>query len=204
MNVLEIIEGNENLSKGFSWVVKNSDSNHLPYHNLNHLLCVVKNCYLGCKYHNLNDETTNNLLLAALFHDVNHTGGKETDDVNIIKAKESFHNFVTETGLKLDTKSVCGLIEVTQFPYVKESEDLTISESIIRDADLLQVTEYNWIQQNILGLCVEMGITMEQMLEGQMKFLKGVKFNTVWAEKQCDWDLVIKDLEKLIKLYNIV
>ena len=80
---LDIINKHPELQKGFSWIMKNSTSNDLPYHNFNHLLTVVRYTYGACRFYELTEKEEKEMLMAALFHDVNHSGGKETDDVLI-------------------------------------------------------------------------------------------------------------------------
>ncbi len=161
-NTLDIINKFPELQKGFSWIMKNSTSNNLPYHNFNHLLTVVRYTYGACRFYELTPKEELEMLFAALFHDVNHSGGKETDDVNVINAKRVVHNFCHNYNIDIDAHEVCRIIDATQYPYVLEPEEMDLKQQIIRDADLMQVFEYNWIQQNMMGLCSEMGITMDK------------------------------------------
>jgi hypothetical protein len=203
---LDIINKHPELQKGFSWIMKNSTSNHLPYHNFNHLLTVVRYTYGACQFYQLSKKEELEMLLAALFHDVNHSGGKETDDVNVEEAKTTLRWFVEEFySDTLDSDEICRIIHATQYPYIIEPEDMDLKQQIIRDADLMQVFEYNWIQQNMMGLCSEMGITMDKMIPGQKDFLMGAQFNTNWGIfwKEQRWKDVKNKLDKLEKLYNL-
>ena len=145
-NTLDIINKYPELQKGFSWIMKNSTSNDLPYHNFNHLLTVVRYTYGACRFYELTPKEELETLFAALFHDVNHSGGKETDDVNVINAKRAVHNFCHKYNIDIDAHEVCRIIDATQYPYVLEPEEMDLKQQIIRDADLMQVFEYNWIQ----------------------------------------------------------
>jgi hypothetical protein len=205
-NTLDIINKYPELQKGFSWIMKNSTSNDLPYHNFNHLLTVVRYTYGACRFYELNQKDEKEMLLAALFHDVNHSGGKQTDDINVINAKKTVHNFFHKHKIDVDAHEVCRIIDATQYPYVIEPEDMDLKQQIIRDADLMQVFEYNWIQQNMMGLCSEMGITMDKMIPGQREFLMKAQFNTNWGLfwKEQRWKEVKEKLDKLEKLYNLV
>lgn len=205
-STLEIINKYPELQKGFSWIMKNSTSNDLPYHNFNHLLTVVRYTYGACRFYELEEKDEKELLFAALFHDVNHSGGKETDDVNVINAKRAVHNFCHKYNIDIDAHEVCRIIDATQYPYVLEPEEMDLKQQIIRDADLMQVFEYNWIQQNMMGLCSEMGITMDKMIPGQRDFLMKAQFNTNWGLfwKEQRWKEVREKLDKLEKLYNLV
>ncbi len=201
---IEIVKTYPELVKGFSWKMKNSKSNDLPYHNFNHLLTVVRYCFEGSSYYSLDEKDERELLLAALFHDVNHSGGKDSDDINVKVAKSTVTNFIRDYNIDVDIDEVCKIIDATQYPYVIESKDLDLTQEIIRDADLMQVFEYNWIQQNMMGLCSEMGVTMDKMIVGQKQFLMSAQFNTEWGkEKQSEkWEDVLNKLDDLEMLYN--
>lgn len=205
LNVLEIINDYESLKKGLKYLVYNNKSNNAPYHNFNHLLTVTKHCYRALSYMDmLGDVKCEMLLLSALFHDFNHSMGKEKDDVNIQQAKLGLFDFCVDSGLNLDFPFMCGIIDATQYPYVIEAENLTIYQAIIRDADLCQVLEYDWIKQVILGLSEEMNISVGDMIVGQRKFVESVKFITDYGKfiQNTKYDKVISDsilLENILK-----
>jgi hypothetical protein len=175
----------------YNHVVNNNPSNHLPYHNLFHTLCMVRNCYTAASHYNLPYESVRHLLVAALFHDFAHSGGEYGDDVNVKDAVGGFNKFwniqlrVHSAAAGIDNKLVERIIEVTQYPYVRQP--VCIEESIIRDCDLLQMLEPEWREHVIGGLQKEMSIrlgqdlTLGEMLEGQIKFMTSVKFFTEWA-----------------------
>ena len=97
------------------------------------------------------------------------------------------------------------LLDATQYPYVIESKDLDLRQSIIRDADLMQVYEYNWIQQNIAGLSSELKMDFLDFIQPQRKFLESATFNTDWGKKMYKdrWSDVIKQYEMLEKACNV-
>jgi hypothetical protein len=204
-NTLDIINRHPELQKGFSWIIKNSKSNDLPYHNFNHLLTVVRYTYGACRFYELTEKEEKEMLMAALFHDVNHSGGKETDDLNVKVAKLTVLDFINDYDIDIDGDEVCRIIDATQYPYVIEPEDMDLKQQIIRDADLLQALEPNWIQQIIMGLSEEMNIPIEVMISGQRKFLMNAQFNTNWGIfwKEQRWKEVKEKLDKLEKLYNL-
>lgn len=215
MCTLSIITKYVELTKGFNWVLHNNTSNNLPYHNLNHLLTVLKNVDSAYEYYkntnlSLTEKDYKELLLAALFHDVNHTGGKDTDDINVglaIKSlREFWFNFIDEkVDTDIDINEVCSIISTTEYPYTLDSNELTQKQKILRDADLLQSVEPNWIQQVIMGLCQEMNIPVEDMIKGQREFLSSIEFNTAWGmyHKNNNWGGVMDKLNKLEILYKI-
>tara|TARA_R110002020_G_scaffold366045_1_gene578153 strand:- start:96 stop:713 length:618 start_codon:yes stop_codon:yes gene_type:complete len=197
--ILTILKQNQLLSKGVEWVLKNSKSNTLPYHNFNHLLTVVKHCYYASIHHGLLVDEALELLLAALFHDVNHSGGEKPDSENIEMSKDALRQFLSENDFYVDVEEVCNIINSTQYPYVMETEELSLKQSIIRDCDLMQVLEDNWIQQNMIGLSEELSISMEDMINGQTKFLDSVSFITDYGKKHNEELDVAKSSLKLLK-----
>jgi hypothetical protein len=200
LEAIEIIDKYEYLQKAFKYIILNSSSNNGPYHNLNHLLTVLKYCYLGATSEGIKDEKElRELLIAAIFHDVNHTIGKEKDDVNVQNSKDAIKKFVEQEEIDADTDYINKLLDATQYPYVIEGKDLDLKQGIIRDADLMQVFEYNWIHQNIAGLSSELKMDFLDFIQPQRKFLESATFNTTWGKKKHKdrWGDVIKQYEML-------
>jgi len=173
----------------FDYVKKNNTSNNLPYHNWYHALCMVEKCIEGANYHNLPYRSIRHLVLAALFHDFDHTGGKSTDSINIDRALKGWRNYeytFLRSITSIDKQEVEGIIRVTEYPYV--IEPICIEQKIIRDADLMQCLRPTWKEMIIVGLRQEMSIklgkdlTEEEMCEGQIKFLDAVKPHSDWGK----------------------
>ena len=206
LEAIEIIDKYEYLQKAFKYILLNSKSNNGPYHNLNHLLTVLKYCYLGASSEGIKDEKElRELLIAAIFHDVNHTIGKEKDDVNVQNSKDAIDKFVKQEEIDADTDYMNKLLDATQYPYVIEGKDLDLKQGIIRDADLMQVFEYNWIHQNIAGLSSELKMDFLDFVQPQRKFLESAAFNTTWGKKmhKDKWDDVMKQYEMFERACNI-
>ena len=206
LEAIEIIDKYEYLQKAFKYILLNSKSNNGPYHNLNHLLTVLKYCYLGALSEGIKDEKElRELLVAAIFHDVNHTIGKEKDDVNVQNSKDAIDKFVKQEEIDVDTDYMNKLLDATQYPYVIEGKDLDLKQGIIRDADLMQVLEYNWIHQNIAGLSSELKMDFLDFVQPQRKFLESAAFNTDWGKKmhKDKWDDVMKQYEMFERACNI-
>lgn len=202
---IEIIGKYDYLQKALKYIIENSSSNDLPYHNLNHLITVMKYCHEGLVFIGAKDESIYKLLLvSALFHDVNHSGGKLSDDKNIELAKKSLIDFVESESMDIDLDDAFGILDATQYPYVIESSELTTLQSIIRDSDLMQIYEYNWLQQNILGLAKELNISIVDFLPGQKKFMDSAVFNTQYGIelKKLKWDSLINEYDILEKSLN--
>lgn len=181
MEGIEIIRYNPLLQKALKFIVENSSSNYLPYHNLNHLLTVLKYSDLIAHGEEVYYDQRTSLHLASLFHDVNHSGGKLKDSENIDNAISSFQQFFSQkdSGLSASVISeVIQLIKVTEFPYTKAHSATTSMEKIIRDADMMQQFEYNWINQTTLGLASESGINIKDFIPKQRHFLEDIQFLT--------------------------
>lgn len=184
IEAIEIIDKFEYLQKAFKYIILNNKSNDNPYHNLNHLLTVLKYCYIGSKKELITDEKElRELLLAAIFHDVNHSGGKKTDDINVSNSKKAIKEFVESQKIDVSIDAINEILDATQYPYVLDGSKLNKRQSIIRDADLMQVFEYNWIHQNIYGLSSELNMDFLDFVKPQRKFLDSVEFNTKWGKK---------------------
>jgi hypothetical protein len=206
LEAIEIIDKYEYLQKAFKYILINSKSNNGPYHNLNHLMTVLKYCYLGATSEGIKDEKElRELLIAAIFHDVNHTIGKEKDDVNVQNSKDAIKKFVKQEEIDADTNYMNKLLDATQYPYVIEGKDLDLKQGIIRDADLMQVFEYNWIHQNIAGLSSELKMDFLDFVQPQRKFLESAAFNTDWGKKMHKdrWGDVMKQYEMFERACNV-
>ena len=93
MEGIEIIRFSPLLQRAFKYIIENSTSNNLPYHNINHLLTVLKYTDYIAEGELVYYDQRTPLHLAALFHDVNHSGGKLKDCDNILLAITSFKEF---------------------------------------------------------------------------------------------------------------
>jgi hypothetical protein len=201
LSVIEIINKYDYLSKAFKYIVENNDSNYAPYHNINHLLTVTKYVYYALEFEELLEQENDvkNMLIAAIFHDFNHSAGKKKDAANIADAKAGIKEFVEKEDIKVDIDFIDKVLDAPEYPYAIESKDLNEFQAIIRDADLTQVFESNWIYQNIFGLSKELNMTPVEFMKGQRKFLESVKFNTAYGEYLAKekWPQVMKEFEAL-------
>ncbi len=197
-------------------------SRDAPYHNLFHTCCMIINCHEGhlknlpadrpVKYDSHEEHRL--LLIAAAFHDYNHSAGILTDYENIQMAIkfarryfESHFDHVCDTLWTEDNlKIVEDIIHVTQYPFIHTPT--TLAQKVIRDADLLQCYEPAWFEHVILGLRAEfshrMGdIPVSKMLEGQITFLNGVEFftNRWFEESKGPWSFMEKKIrDKMVTI----
>jgi len=206
LSVIEVVGKYDYLSKAFKYIVENNPSNYSPYHNFNHLLTVLKYTYQGLKFEGLLEgRNAKWTMIAAIMHDYNHSAGKQKDDKNVADAKEGIKQMLKKEDIDAtedNVEFIDKLLDATQYPYIIESKDLNKYQKIIRDADLTQVFEYNWIQQNIFGLSKELNMTVIDFLKGQRKFLEAVEFNSEYGKKLMKerWKQVMKEFEELEKI----
>jgi HD superfamily phosphodiesterase len=193
-----------NLEPYLKIIITKNNGNYNDYHNIYHIITVVKNTYLIAIDEKISDTDIRLLLIAAMFHDFDHSGGKIKDDAeNIKSAIDAFYKYTKESDINNDF--VVNIIKCTQFPY-KEDEILTKYQKIIRDADMLQWVEDNFIQQILLGLSKEYGgIISVNSLENQIKFMKNTKFFTNFARQKSKNNIYskIRDCEFLIGVLKL-
>jgi HD superfamily phosphodiesterase len=127
-------------------ILTNNNGNTNLYHNFYHTQCVTTNCYkIAIDTDTYEENDIKILLIAALFHDFNHSGGKlKNDSENVKLAIEGFQKYTKES--KEDTEFICDLIKITEFPYNADNDSkLSIRQQILRDADVMQWLEPNFI-----------------------------------------------------------
>jgi hypothetical protein len=200
MEGIEIIRYQPLLQSAFAYIVKNSNSNYLPYHNLNHLLTVLKYSDYIAREEGIYYDRLLPLHLAALFHDVNHSGGELPDSKNIKNAKDAFHQFCNMYGLDENLRAeVDSIIEATEFPYTFPNSNITKFQEIIRDADMMQQFEYNWINQTTLGMAKESKTEIEVFIPRQRHFLESIIFLTKSANafKKKNWRKIMDEFRIL-------
>lgn len=168
----------------FTLFMKNNSSINAPYHNLYHSLCVMYNAFeISQSYLIFTEEEKRGLLIACLFHDFGHSQGRLTDEYNIRIAIDYFSSISLESQ---ETNSlIIGLIKATQHPSVFEVDDLSQLQKIISDADLMQVFENNYFQQNAISLTtLEFSLSLEEGLKISLDFYKNLRFHTQYAQNK--------------------
>ncbi len=203
MDFVDVFKKFEILGKALNFIISNSNSNYNPYHNLNHNITVTIFCYHIGNSEKIKSNEMKELLIAALFHDFNHSGGEKKDDVNINNAKKGIKNFFDENDIKdINLNTVYEILDATEFPYKIENSELNKQQKIIRDADLCQLFESTRLQTNYLGLQKETKIDFKQQLQNQKKFYAGIKFNTKAGKALFEKfkDNITEELEYLIKI----
>lgn len=201
---IEIIRTSPVLQDAFRYIVENSTSNYMPYHNLNHLLTVLKYSEYIAHGEGLYYDRRLPLYLGALFHDVDHLGGAhKSDKENIARAIDAYTRFVdtTKEDISMETSNRTILvIEATEFPYREPHSSIEDKmKMIIRDADMMQQFEYNWIMQATLGLAKESGLSVKDFIPKQRHFLEEIQFLTKTGKKfkEQNWSRIMDEFRIL-------
>lgn len=129
--------------------------NNNPYHNELHCRIVATVAVHLAKHYNISATDIALLELAAFLHDVDHSGGRDTDDVNIDFAlsfiKDSkYVPKLTEAAME----TLKGLIRATEFPRNNEVT-FTELEQILQDADLIATSLCKDSTKYLIGLYEE-------------------------------------------------
>lgn len=162
-----------NLEYYFELLLTKNSAITNPYHNIFHTITVFVNSYHMAKSENCSEEQIRTILIAALFHDFNHSGGKKSDQDNIKEAISFFEKHSKESDSVND--NVIEIIKSTEYPYTINEKDLNLEQKIVRDADLTQMYTDNFLQQVIYGLLVqEQGLELNKAIETQIKFMNYV------------------------------
>jgi len=193
------------LSKAFKYIINNNTSNNAPYHNLHHMVTVTKCLFEGYgQYKDVLNADYDNIMLSGMFHDMNHSMGEESDELNVQYAIDAFLDFYNDN-LELlkgsvDKEMVKSMIKATQYPYVIADEDLTLNQQLIRDSDLMVVLEPDWFQNTMIGLGIELGVNdIPKMIISNINFHKSINMRTEWAQDKYEkeWPSFIEEIEKM-------
>ena len=183
ITLIDVIENNYDLYEGdlkyyYRIFWDHANNLDLSYHNYRHTMHVLYMCYEAAKWHCVTRLDTRSLLIAAIFHDFNHTGTPGHDDLKVQLAIRELEKYILASDMpQIDT--IKRLINTTEYPPKDGVSDLL--EGIIRDADASQALCESWIQQVIFGLSAEWGVDRLQVFKMQEKFLSSIQWNTDWA-----------------------
>lgn len=203
MNAMGLYEGD--LVHYFRAVFNNARNLMHPYHNFRHLLHVMYLCHDACLFYSeqWTPRQMRNLLIAALFHDFDHTGKSGDDDVNISFAIHSLAEHIADEDREhLD--EIVEIIKATRYPYKVPSGELPLQMQVIRDADLSQSLSVAWIQQIAFGLAEEWGISPLEVLKKQESFHRSLVFHTKWAQDKFPSEVVEEKISEVRDLLNLL
>ena len=170
-------------------VIWNAPNVALPFHGIRHMFHVTWDSYNGVMYYiKMNPNSISrielrNLLIAGMFHDYAHSGGDApTDKYNIKQAKKGLATFILPQD-KPYYDTIISYIDATEYPHNKNQE-LSFPAAILRDADMSYTLGSAWLQTVGYGLPYELNKKSEDIIKTQEDFLKGLTFETEWAEKK--------------------
>lgn len=180
----------------------NGSFNH--YHNFRHgvhVLCQGYEAVSFCEFNKAhNPRSFRALFIALLMHDYSHNGvmGDDHDTV-------AYTLFCLEKKLWAEDYEIWpeirDYIAITEYPYRKLAP--TLGGKIMRDADRSQIFSDVWLQQSLLGLSREMGVSILEMLHHQEKFINELVFETTWADEKFQHSKVAK-LKEIRALLGIL
>jgi hypothetical protein len=204
-----------NLAKIYNKVGEDAALKENPYHNIYHTHCMVVNADEAVKWYNrkevvITPQEHAELITACLYHDISHSAGKFNDTANVAlaitsvrAAGENGDLWAPNRGFDLRVQEICDIVAVTEYPFIRTPT--TLCQQIIRDCDLLQSLEPDWMEMIFVGLFAELknkpefsNMTVEQFIPLQIKFLEGAEFFTEWFEKnkRKQWKEAIKNVKR--------
>jgi len=209
-DIYDYILSREVLASAFKYIVLNNKSNNAPYHHFHHMMTVTKWVYLGSGQYpaKMTSEISTSLVISAMFHDMNHSMGELPDSENVKNAITAFNKWYTSFVKPpefVNPKMVEENIKATEYPYVVNTVNMTLSQKIIRDADLMVALEPDWFQNIMLGLTKEFkSDNVSKTIQGNIEFHKNIKMCTSWGENLykkhwADFIETLLDLEILFK-----
>lgn len=186
------------LSAYYEFFRAKSTSHSLPYHNAYHARCMLLNCYEGSWHAGpvLDSEVRQALVLGAIFHDADHSGGLAPDTTNIERAVDLLwvaHAYCMAEGVAVNASVIIGAvacIRATQYPHVEAPKNG--AAKIIRDADLMQVYENNETVllaqyrglQNEIGKGLGRELSNDEFSKTCGKFIFETEWHTDWAREK--------------------
>lgn len=161
------------------WV--NNESASLPYHSNFHQasVAVVANTIWRSIHGEERPVERAALIIAAMFHDYNHSGGTKPDTINVVSAIHNIYSVVPYSVEQLVYEAILS----TEFPFVRDP--VSDVAKVLRDADILACTvcsQATYYQQYVVGLRKEIevskkaSISAEEFFTMQMNFLPNIKF----------------------------
>lgn len=181
-----IYVGKHGLQAVHAYLSLANKSADVPYHNSDHILTVTKYCGRLAGMHRVPLESEKALIVAAMFHDFNHSGGTKSDTENVaeaIRAMTEFFDAHPTLLLPEEREIAIQCVECTVFPFIVEP--VLEVQKIIRDADLLQSTEVDFEHILCDNLRAEISVTRgekisrKEFAKGQAAFLNNITMYTM-------------------------
>lgn len=145
-----------------------------PYHSAQHLISTAVRAYAGGFLEGLTRRERAVLVVAALWHDFDHTGGPSPDRINIERAVAGY----VAGAFPGDQKFVDAVVRAIRATEDGGPGPTNALERVLCDADLLQCTEPDsgrWM----VGLAAETGNIVNR--ETTAAFYKTATLHTAWG-----------------------
>lgn len=209
-SLVQLVINHENLYDGnlleyFQAFFFLSEGLNNPYHNFRHGTHVLFLAHHAARFHqrDLTRRKIRNLMIAAIFHDYNHSGAAGNDATNIGLAIKGLEKVILPID-KPHLGDIKLLLQGTQFPYIIKDLALPLEGLILRDADLMQPFSVAWIQQVIFGLAAEWKERPIEVLKRQERFLEGIKFKTAWGRFIVPETSIRLKINEALALYDLL
>lgn len=167
----------------FHHAVQNNRSADAPYHNKYHIAFMTNRALdmlvIESDFTIYSDDMRV-LLIAGMFHDVNHSMGKEADSYNIQEAIRTLNECPDYPHSYLNER-IESAIRCTEFPF--QREPIGLVEKCLRDSDLMTITEVSGAYALMYGLREELRhkrgfIPFSELLDMHKSFLDKAEFFT--------------------------
>lgn len=203
LNDAKLYEGN--LVPYFKIIFFQAKNLNNPYHNFRHMMHVTWLCHGACIFYEaeMTKRQMRNLLIAAMFHDYDHTGIMGPDKQNIEIAVAALEKYILPEDRPY-LEDISDIIRATEYPYKSDSTNLKLSFQILRDADLSQALNATWLQQVIFGLAAEWKKTPYEVLKIQTNFHEILNFSTEWAKETWPKEEIDKKIHEVRNLLQIL
>lgn len=169
LKVLIYLKSNIYLKEFYKYYMDHCTSQCLPYHNMKHTFLMMYHIIeMFENQEKYTDITLNNydllvLLVSALYHDYNHSGGLYTDKVNVDIALSGYYRATATVFNKVQAElelkksldqNVIECIIATQYPYIEEL-DINNYQQIIRELDIISQISPDLLTHVLCGLKYE-------------------------------------------------
>lgn len=170
------------------------------YHGKDHTFQVALNAYEGALYSGFSNKEVRTILVAALFHDAEHSCGQYSDVYNISLATQALKRCHKATPVHQQLKEdelqeALTAIQLTEFPYKVKKTNNAIGK-VLRDADVMTIYTADpdllvdllkglWQEQILLAERTKFdykGMTLAQFIEGQKKFVLTFEWQSSWGK----------------------
>lgn len=208
--IISIVKNQENLYEGdlkhYFAIIFSSKNVSNPYHNFGHSIWVTTQTYNGAKHVKFGEQYSKkqfrSLLIAAMFHDFNHTGIMKKDSEQIALAVKGIEENILPEDRPL-LPEIIRYISSTEFPH---SNKISVDDGvkIIRDADTSQCFNVVWLQHVIFGIAKELGMETISFLKSEIDFLKNLKFQTEWANENFNENTFQERINEVEELLDIL